>query len=539
MHKKYFALAVAIAATIILMEGIISPVQSQLPRLEELNLIPHQIFKPDIEDPIIPACIRLDGSCLFKVAAPKSEIGERVADIEQRLRDVRQIYLSTEETNLEIRPVEAGKLEDIYALGEEDEDIRLLTITIPDAEIQGVDVATRSKQVVEDLELGLKEAQRERERSYLTRQGSIAGGIFFVMITLSWLISRWQSYLKRSKDKLKSSAQTQGQPISTQLTNKQEWNFKEIQVRLLELGEFFLLGGGALYILGLFPYTRTIQVALLAALKIPFRIGLVILGTYLTIRLVYVLIGKFATAIAENSLLVPESTSRLQLRISTISRVTKGIATIACLGAGVIVALAWLGVDIAPLLAGAGIIGVALSFASQNLIKDALNGFFIILEDQFAVGDVITVGDVGGLVENMNLRITQLRDAEGRLITVPNSEIKIVANHSNGWSRADVSLPISYRTDVDKAIAIVNKVAQDMDADEVWQEQILEPPQVLGIDGFGDRGVILRIWLKTQTLKQWDVAREYRRRLKIALDKAGISIPVPQQEILLTGLSDD
>ncbi|MGB3693966.1 MAG: mechanosensitive ion channel family protein [Spirulinaceae cyanobacterium] len=533
MLKKYFTLAMAIAATIILMGGIFSPVQSQLPRLDNLNLIPYQLFKPSTEDPIVPACIRLDGRCLFKVAAPESEISDRVADIEQRLRDVRQIYLTTEESNLEIRPVEAGKLEDIYAVGNENEDIRLLTITVPDAELQGVDVATRAKQIVEDVEVGLKKAQQERETSYLTRQGGIAGSIFFVMIALSWLISRWQSYLKRSKDKLKSSAQNQGQPISTQLTNKQDWNFKEIQVRLLELGEFFLLGGGGLYILGLFPYTRTLQIAILAALKIPFRVGLVILGTYLTIRLVYVLISKFAAAIAENSLLIPESTSRLQLRISTISRVTKGIATITCLAAGIVVALAWLGVDIAPLLAGAGIIGVALSFASQNIIKDALNGFFIILEDQFAVGDVITVGDVGGLVENMNLRITQLRDAEGRLITVPNSEIKIVANHSNGWSRADVSLPISYRTDVDKAIAIVNQVAQDMDADEVWQEQILEPPQVLGVDGFGDRGVILRIWLKTQTLKQWDVAREYRRRLKIALDEAGISIPVLQQEILL------
>ncbi len=532
MLKKYVALAVAIAATIVLMGGIFSPVQSQLPGLEELDLIPRQLFKSNAADPIVPACIRLDGRCLFKVAAPESEISQRVSDIEERLRDVRHTYLGTKEANLEIRPIEVGALEDIYALADEDEEIRLITITVPDAELQGVDVTTRAKQVVEDVEFGLKRAQQERESSYLTRQGLVTGGIVLVMVALWWLISLRERHLQRSKEHLQSASQIPAQPISTQLTTRQDWNFKEIQIRLLELGEFLLLAGGTLYILGLFPYTRTLQVAILATFKIPFRIGLAILGTYLTIRLIYVLISKFAAAIADNALLVPEPTPRLQLRISTISRVTKGITTVTCVITGTIIALAWLGVDIAPLLAGAGIIGVALSFASQNIIKDALNGFFIILEDQFAVGDVITVGDVGGLVENMNLRITQLRDGEGRLITIPNSEIKVVANHSNGWSRADVSLPISYGTDIDQALALINQVAQDMDADTVWQEQILEPPQVLGIDSFGDRGVIIRIWLKTQTLKQWEVAREYRRRLKIALDIAGIPIPILQTKLI-------
>ena len=534
MLKKYFALAVAIAATIIFMGGIFSPAQSQLPGLEELDLIPRQLFKSNAADPIVPACIRLDGRCLFKVAAPESEISQRVSDIEERLRDVRHTYLGTKEANLEIRPIEVGALEDIYALADEDEDeeIRLITITVPDAELQGVDVTTRAKQVVEDLEFGLKRAQQERESSYLIRQGVVTGGILLIIVVLCWLISLRERYLQHSKEQLQSASQIPAQPISTQLTTRQDWNFKEIQIRLLELGEFLLLAGGSLYILGLFPYTRTLQVAILATFKIPFRIGLAILGTYLTIRLIYVLISKFAAAIADNALLVPEPTPRLQLRISTISRVTKGITPVTCVITGTIIALAWLGVDIAPLLAGAGIIGVALSFASQNIIKDALNGFLIILEDQFAVGDVITVGDMGGLVENMNLRITQLRDGEGRLITIPNSEIKVVANHSNGWSRADVSLPISYDTDIDKALALINQVAQDMDADTVWQEQILEPPQVLGIDSFGDRGVIIRIWLKTQTLKQWEVAREYRRRLKIALDTAGIPIPILQTKLI-------
>ena len=173
------------------------------------------------------------------------------------------------------------------------------------------------------------------------------------------------------------------------------------------------------------------------------------------------------------------------------------------------------------------------ALASQNLIKDAINGFLIILEDQYALGDVIAVGNVTGLVEKLNLRITQLRDAEGRLITIPNSEIKIVANLSSRWSRADLSIPVAYQADVDQALKLIETVALDMDKDPQWQEEILETPQVLGVENFSDRGLMIRVWIKTQPLKQWDVAREYRRRLKIAFDQIGIAIPVPQQAIWL------
>jgi small conductance mechanosensitive channel len=263
------------------------------------------------------------------------------------------------------------------------------------------------------------------------------------------------------------------------------------------------------------------------SLQIPLKLGLVALGTYVAIRLSYALINRFTSALAQSSLLTPEFNQRLQLRVKTVSGVTRGIVTISAIAIGSLVALWAIGVNIAPLLAGVGIIGVAVSLASQSLIKDAINGFFIILEDQYAVGDVISLDEdkVGGLVENMNLRITQLRDAQGRLITIPNSEIKLVANHSNGWSRADLSIPIAYQTKAETALVLVDTVAQQMCADEHWREQILDKPEVLGVDAFGERGVIIRVWIKTQPLKQWDVAREFRLRIKAALDEAGIPIP--------------
>jgi small conductance mechanosensitive channel len=262
------------------------------------------------------------------------------------------------------------------------------------------------------------------------------------------------------------------------------------------------------------------------------RLGVVLLVTYVAVRLSYALIDRFtSTLIRSSAFITPEDSARLQLRVSTFSGVTKSIATAICVGVGFLLALVSLGIDIVPLLAGASLVGVAVSLASQNLIKDAINGFLIILEDQYALGDVINVGDVGGLVENLNLRMTQVRDSEGRLITIPNSEIKVVANLSSRWSRADLTIPIAYQADTEEALKLIKTVADKMNQELQWQRQILEPPQVLGIDQFGDRGLIIRVWIKTRPLKQWDVAREFRRRLKIALDEAGISISVPQQAI--------
>ena len=196
-------------------------------------------------------------------------------------------------------------------------------------------------------------------------------------------------------------------------------------------------------ILSLFPYTRAIQVGIIAFLKIPLRLGIIGLIIYVAIRLSYALIERLTSAFVKSStLLTPETSERLQLRVSTISGVAKSIITFLWLGVGILLGLTALGIDIIPLLAGVSLIGVALSLASQSLIKDAINGFLIIMEDQYALGDVITVGDIGGLVENLNLRITQVRDAEGRLITIPNSEVKIVAYLSSRWSRADLNIPV-------------------------------------------------------------------------------------------------
>jgi len=230
-------------------------------------------------------------------------------------------------------------------------------------------------------------------------------------------------------------------------------------------------------------------------------------------------------------------TQRVALRFFTFARVVKSVLTLLIIGSGVIVALSLLGVRVAPLLAGAGIIGLGISFASQSLIKDMINGFLILLEDQYGVGDVISVGNVSGLVENMNLRITQLRSADGSLITVPNSSIAIVQNLSKEWSRVDLTIDVAYEADIDRAMTVIQQVATEMSRDRQWRDLILDPPTVLGIDKMDNAGIMVRVWIKTQPLKQWEVSREFRRRLKLALDKAEIPIGGPQQPVLVSNVS--
>jgi small conductance mechanosensitive channel len=509
---------------------VVFPAQAQLPSLKDLNLQPSNLLEQKSDNQVVSGCIRLNGRCVFKIADQKSDLPNRINDIEQRLNNISRVYFKNNTSELKIRKQTEGRLPNIY-ISVGNREVRLMSVTARDADLEGVDMDTRADQLIEQLEEGLKQAKQEQQPQFLARQGGVAAGTGVAMLVGSFAIYHWERRLKRSKDQLAHSDSSPTQPISTQLTQQQHWNVKEVQHRLFQLTKAGILGGGPLFILGLFPYTRMIQVLIISSLRIPLRIGIIGLATYVVIRLSYALIDRFASALAKNYLLTSEADQRLQLRVSTISRATKGIVTVTWIGVGVIVTLSAIGVNVGPLLAGAGILGVGLSLASQNLIKDALNGFFIILEDQYAVGDVINVGDVGGLVENMNLRITQLRDAEGRLITIPNSEIKVVANLSSSWSRADLSIPIAYHADVDKALEVIESVAQGMSHSELWQEQILDKPEVLGVDDFGIRGVIIRVWIKTQPLKQWVVAREFRRRLKVALDEAGISIPMPQQEV--------
>jgi len=214
-------------------------------------------------------------------------------------------------------------------------------------------------------------------------------------------------------------------------------------------------------------------------------------------------------------------------RAQTLGNILRHSLLIVITFIAVLTILGELGIQLGPLLATAGIGAVALGFGAQSLVKDVISGFFIILENQYRIGDAIEVAGVSGLVESVSLRKTVLRDLEGRVHTIPNGEIKVVTNLSKEWSRAVVDIGISYREDIDQIITLLSEIGKELAEEEPYKSAILEPMQILGVEQFKESEIIIRMIVKTVPLKQWEVSRELRRRIKNRFDKKGIQIPFP------------
>ena len=188
-----------------------------------------------------------------------------------------------------------------------------------------------------------------------------------------------------------------------------------------------------------------------------------------------------------------------------------------------------LGLQLGPLLAGAGVVGLAVSFGAQSLVKDVISGLFILMENQFGVGDVVRLEGVSGAVERMTLRVVVLRDVHGVVHVVPNGQITKVSNLTRGWARVVLDVVVAYKEDPDRVMAVMLDEGRRLYEDPQWRPLLLEEVQVPGIESFGEHGVTIRILAKTLPLKQWDAARELRRRLKMRFDQEGIDVPFPTQ----------
>lgn len=188
-------------------------------------------------------------------------------------------------------------------------------------------------------------------------------------------------------------------------------------------------------------------------------------------------------------------------------------------------------INIGPLLASVSVVGLAVSFGAQSLVKDIISGTFMLIEGQFGIGDVVRVGDVSGMVEKITLRTTILRDTYGAVHVVPNGEIKIVSNLTKTWSRAVLDLNISHRQNIDQAVATLENIAAEFQADPEYAALLLEKPEVLGVENVTEAGVVVRMTAKTLPLKQWDVARELRKRIHQRFAAEGIEIPYPTMTV--------
>ncbi|MEM9138162.1 MAG: mechanosensitive ion channel family protein, partial [Cyanobacteria bacterium P01_F01_bin.42] len=259
----------------------------------------------------------------------------------------------------------------------------------------------------------------------------------------------------------------------------------------------------------------------------------------LVLRISHSLIRSSVNAWKENPQLIFGNAKRQILRSKTIDGALRGLATFTLVSLGILFTLAQLGLPASSILTGSALVGLAITFGAQSLVKDVVNGSLIILEDQFAVGDVVTINHESGLVEQLNLRITQLRNIDGELISIPNSSIAMVKNKTSSWSRVNLGLEVAYSTDLDQAIAVINEVAVQMSHDPEWQEFILEPPNVLGVDAFGENSITIRLWIRTEPGQQFPMGREFRRRIKLAFDEAGITIPFPQRSVWIESELDN
>jgi moderate conductance mechanosensitive channel len=219
-------------------------------------------------------------------------------------------------------------------------------------------------------------------------------------------------------------------------------------------------------------------------------------------------------------------------RAKTLLGIFHNAANIVILGGGVVAVLDEVGIPVVPLIGGAAVVGLAVAFGAQSLIKDYFTGFLVLLEQQYLVNDVVKIGETTGQVERITLRTTVLRDLEGRIHFIPHGQIASVTNTTHGWARAVFEIRVAYRENVDRAIEVLMQLAHELCANEAYRELILEGPVMMGVDALADSGVVVKFHIKTHPLQQWTIKRELLRRIKNRFDELGIEFPGPQTVIL-------
>ncbi len=519
----------------------------QLPQANILD----SLFKPKGDFGIVQRTVRLDGEELFQIAAPNvTDDTKQNPAINRRVNKIENRILSVVNTNFDVDTLQVfyslkNNQPVIYASWKSRErPYEIMTVTALDAEIDGLEPQTRASELVTIILDAIKKGKLERRTPFLKRQFSLALISILITSAATTFISFQQRRLQKKwrilsenppTQPLDNSSLEEPQPlpdpthIQDFLSYKKQLDLNIFQRRFLQVVQIVIWYSAIFIVLGLFPQTRRLQL-IIEAINSLFVVSIII---YAANRVTNLFIDQFITALEEASFvkLEPDLSRRQALRGYTLTRAFKNITSVAWFVIWLILILATLKVNLASILAAGGLISLALSVIFNDLIKDLITGVFILVDDQFAVGDVIAVGQVSGKVETMNLRMTQLRNSKGNLITLPNRTITTVENFSNGWSQVDLSIDVSYYTDIDQAIQVIKEVAEELKNDANWGSYILEPAEVLGVENMNHAGVTIRVFIKTKPLEQWTIAREYRRRLKIAFEEQGISIGVPQQSI--------
>ncbi|GAB4369765.1 MAG: mechanosensitive ion channel family protein [Elainellaceae cyanobacterium] len=516
--------------------------------------------------------IHLDGQELFRIASPavfnRNELTGQIpvevratqveANLQRLIPDSRSNAATLDPATLEVLIRNVNGYPVLFVKDATLAEMRvLLTVTDADAQYHSLgkeSLADQWRDILEQelrqaIELRLPEARQQQTATVIKVLTST--GLLTLLLGASWAFLG-QRERRLEQRQVAESALLQAQKIASREPADEELGLGLLQglyqhlglqrrlqiVRLLRWLLFwsiaFVWATGFASSLHTFPQTRQLArqfvVVPIVLLTSWFLIGLIN-------RLVDLIVARFIQNLAQDQSLTPANFQR----ITTIARVIKGLKMVLIYAIGVLWVLQWLNLIPGSILALGTVIALLVSFAAQSLVRDLVNGFLILLEDQFRIGDFVRVGSVAGLteisgsVESLNLRITQIRSVEGGLITLPNSSIAQVENMSRTWARADFHIEVAYDTDIDQALAIVRETVDQMEQDPEWRSMILDTHELFGVEQLSHTGIVIRVWVKTAPLKQWIVARELRRRLKVAFDCKNIQIGVPQQIWLQNG----
>jgi moderate conductance mechanosensitive channel len=263
-------------------------------------------------------------------------------------------------------------------------------------------------------------------------------------------------------------------------------------------------------------------------LQVLTRSLVVVIVGFIMLLLLKMGVKKFEQILTEKDV-IRESESTLQIK--TVAKLFRWLGTIVIVLTIFYIVAENHGFNVAPLIAGAGIAGLAFGFGGQYLIRDLINGLFILIEGQYRINDVVKIGEYGGLVEDINLRITTLRDLEGRVIIIPNGEVKGVVNFTKEYAQALLDIGVAYKENVDRVMEVIKEIGVGLRKDAYFGKLILGDVEMLGVDDFADSQVTIKFRMKTLPIKQWEVMREFRRRIKNKFDELGIEIPFPHQTV--------
>lgn len=271
----------------------------------------------------------------------------------------------------------------------------------------------------------------------------------------------------------------------------------------------------------------------IAAGKAGGKIFLVLGLGWLTIRFLKSGLTQVEVGMARAGLAAGTDAEATKQRAATLTGILRTILLTLVWSVIIIELLEQVGLDIRPILAGAGILGLAVGFGAQNIVRDLISGFFVILEDQIRLGDVAIINGTSGQVEGITFRTITLRDFSGVVHTFPSGTITTLSNMTKGWSAFVLDMGVAYKEDIDRVAELMRQVGEDLQAEPAFANKFVAPIEIVGVDNFADSAVTLRIRIKTRPLEQWIVGREYRRRVKIAFDAAGIEIPFPHQTLYM------